>query len=1013
MIKRPIFHAATNCAGPRSQSFATVAVFLFLFSLANAEAVFAQNIEYTKGNTDSALRSNLTVDPSTLGMSIQVPLASYPGRGGELPVTLRYASKQWRLSFMDTFRTTITKNRNEGKWAEDSVAGWTTSLDLPKVIVPSSDYRGPYDGIGNPICTAPSCNPPPPPNEPILYINRLLLQMPDGSSHELRKDDAQTFSSGPDAGVYYAVDGSNIRYDTATGTLFLPDGSRYLPGPVGGDQMLYIDRNGNTMTYTFSTKQWTDTLGRNIKFPISNLTWGDVTNNLPGVNGPTLGYTLKWRYLNECLSSGAVRVIADYDYIYSNNPQAHTGPSLFTKYLFTDYVVSDGAPFFTTYFDPIVLKEIVLPNGKSYTFSYNIYGEIDKVTYPTGGCERFAYGAVPGLSSSLNPLFSTRANRGVTDRWVSVTGDGSDEAQHHSTYSVVTTDPYLVRVTAPNGVKSERLLHRSAPDQPFGFDNARTGRAYEERVISATGQLLRRTLTNWVNTGPTPLGNVNATRNARVTKTVEILLDTGGDAKAKTTEFQYDVDLNVISKIDYDFVSIDQSVAQSGTIDQMPNGAMLRVEETTYLVNDPDVGQPISYRARNLIALPTKSLVKNGSNTVVAATQYKYDESAYPLTTYTAVSGWTDPQTAFRGNVTTVRRWLDSDSSAHQPWSGWTSGTWIEPHTWYDQCGNPVKVRDGNNSDTVSSYADNFYGAEPQNTYAYLTSVTTPGPALTTLTKYDFSTGLIREVTDPNNVKIRYDYNDPLNRLTQTVRAEGASVQNQTTIQYDDINRIVTTTADRDLFDDNLLKSEVVYDGIGRTVESRKYETASSIIAVNTIYDALGRPSQVSNPRRTGDPVLWTTTEYDSLGRVTGVTTPDGAQVNTQYSGNQVTVTDQAGKKRMSKSDALGRLTSVIEDPDGLNYETTYSYDALGNLRKVTQGAQKRWFAYDSFSRMIRAKNPEQDDNSNLSYTDPVTSHNGWSMAYSYDANGNLVSKTDASNIRSEERRVGKECRSR
>jgi hypothetical protein len=179
MFMRHISHDITNYAGSRSRSFAATVLLLFFFSLVNTGAVYAQNIEYTKGNTDSALRSNLTVDPSTLGMSIQVPLASYPGRGGALPVTLRYASKQWRLSFLDTFQTTITKNRNEGKWAEDSVAGWTTSLDLPKVIVPPSNYRGPYTGIGDPICTAPSCNPPPPPTEPIIYINRLLLQMPD------------------------------------------------------------------------------------------------------------------------------------------------------------------------------------------------------------------------------------------------------------------------------------------------------------------------------------------------------------------------------------------------------------------------------------------------------------------------------------------------------------------------------------------------------------------------------------------------------------------------------------------------------------------------------------------------------------------------------------------------------------------------------------------------------------------------------------------------------------------
>lgn len=590
---------------------ASATALLFFLSLASTEAVFAQNIEYTKGNTDSALRSNLVVDPSTLGMSIQIPLASYPGRGGALPVALYYSSKQWRISFLDTFRTTITKTRTEAKWAEDSVAGWTTSLDSPKIIIPQSDYRGPYDGYGATICTSPSCNPPPPPETTILYINRMLVQMPDGSSHELRKDDSPTYNSGPDAGVYYAVDGSNIRYETATGRLLLPDGSYYSGG--------HIDRNGNKMTYNFSAKEWTDTLGRNIKFPLSNLNWGDVTNNLPGVNGTTHDYTLKWRYLHECLSSGEVRVIADYDYTYSNNPQPHTGLSLFTKYSILEYVVSDGAPFFTTYFDPIVLKEIALPNGKSYTFSYNIYGEIDKVTYPTGGYERFAYGIVPGLDGSINTTsVYEQANRGVTDRWVSVTGDGSDEAQRHWAFSVEETQngPYLVRITDPNNVKGERLLHRPSVDKLFGYDDARTGRAYEERIISATGQMLRRTLTNWVTSGATPTpppGAVwgNATRNPRATKTVEILLDTGGDAKAKTTEYQYDADLNVISKIEYDYVSINQSVAQTETIDQIPNGAMLRVEETTYLVNDPDYSSVQSgYRARNFIALPTKSLIK-------------------------------------------------------------------------------------------------------------------------------------------------------------------------------------------------------------------------------------------------------------------------------------------------------------------------------------------------------------------------------------------------------------------
>src|SRR6185436_3590933 len=109
----------------------------------------------------------------------------------------------------------------------------------------------------------------------------------------------------------------------------------------------------------------------------------------------------------------------------------------------------------------------------------------------------------------------------------------------------------------------------------------------------------------------------------------------------------------------------------------------------------------------------------------------------------------------------------------------------------------------------------------------------------------------------------------------------------------------------------------------------------------------------------------WTTSAFDASGRVISVTTPDGAQVATAYGagtgtilGTTVTVTDQAQKKRRSVTDVLGRLIRVDEpttsglgnDLDNPNQPTSYQYDLLGNLRKVTQGTQTRYFAYDSLS---------------------------------------------------------------
>ncbi len=107
--------------------------------------------------------------------------------------------------------------------------------------------------------------------------------------------------------------------------------------------------------------------------------------------------------------------------------------------------------------------------------------------------------------------------------------------------------------------------------------------------------------------------------------------------------------------------------------------------------------------------------------------------------------------------------------------------------------------------------------------------------------------------------------------------------------------------------------------------------------------------------------------------------TPDGAHADTLYSGNQITSTDQANKQRKRETDALGRLCKVWEDPAGLNYLASYSYDILDNLTTVTQGAQTRTFTYNSLGRQLSAANPESG-----------------TTTYTYDSLGNTLTKTDA-----------------
>jgi YD repeat-containing protein len=145
------------------------------------------------------------------------------------------------------------------------------------------------------------------------------------------------------------------------------------------------------------------------------------------------------------------------------------------------------------------------------------------------------------------------------------------------------------------------------------------------------------------------------------------------------------------------------------------------------------------------------------------------------------------------------------------------------------------------------------------------------------------------------------------------------------------------------------------------------------------------------------------------------VTTSYPALTSGSTLGTTVLVTDQAGKKRRSLTDSLGRLVRVDEpdvngnlgDVSSPVQPTSYAYDILGNLRRVTQGSQQRFFMYDSLSRLIRAKNLEQGNFTAdaaggfpaLTDASSGTSNSDWSIGYIYDANGNLTKRKDARNV--------------
>lgn len=250
--------------------------------------------------------------------------------------------------------------------------------------------------------------------------------------------------------------------------------------------------------------------------------------------------------------------------------------------------------------------------------------------------------------------------------------------------------------------------------------------------------------------------------------------------------------------------------------------------------------------------------------------------------------------------------------------------------------------------------------------------------------QFDYYLGKPVDGEDVNGIVASGYYSDSLDRPSEVKRAVGTAAASHSVFGYDDTNRIVTITTDLNTNNDGALNSKVVYDQMGRKIETQQYEGGSNYIASQTQYDALGRAYKTSNPFRPwqSQTAVWTVTAFDALGRMTTVTTPDSAVATTSYLGNAVTTTDQAGKARKSVTDGLGRTAAVYEDPSGANHQTSYAYDTLDNLITVTQGAQTRTFAYDSLKRLTSATNPESG-----------------TVSFGYDNNGNLTSRVDARSI--------------
>jgi len=966
-------------------------------------------------------------------LNFGLPLLKIGGRGGaSAAMILAMDTKSWHVEKnydrMHEEERFMPRTRQGGNYLNPG------EMKGRQVSVQRDNYGGCYaDAYGNPLPW------------PRYALTRLTFTSPDGTEHEFR--DLQTNGQplprvscyvGASRGtVFVTADGSDMTFISDStivdrvglgaydlylfGYLLFHDGTRYR---IDNNKVSWIrDRNGNVVSFTYNATlngypngrviAITDSLNRQVTISYGDQSTTDYYDEIHflGSGGTVRTIRVNHTSLSNVLRSGFT--VQDLHILF---PELN-GPEWL-------YYLNGPNPY-----NPTVVSSVILPNGKQYQFSYNSYGELARVVLPTAGAVE--YDMVPGSGVIGDLVDNAEIYRRVAERRVYADGGSgsgySEKTTFTATYdnidprfqtqTTVTTDHYdsggnqliarekhyftgsgQASIVGPAGV----LMDSTAALYPAWTE----GFEYKTEAIDPSGAettVLRRSEPTQTQTSPswwTGTADAAPANNPHITQSLITLADVTPNLVTKQ-EFAYDSFGNKTDVYEYDF--------GSGA-----PGALLRRSHTDY-VTDTNY---TAYTGAHLRGLPSQTWVSSDSagSSKKSLTTYEFDNYATDsrhaaLVFRSSVVGFdsTNYSTSntVRGNLTGVTSYGDVAAQTGA----------ITVSSQYDILGNVIKTVDANGNASTISYNDDFGSPDSeartnsapaqlngQQTFAFPTSATN-AIGYTAYTQVDYFTGAVVDVEDVNgNISTTF-YNDVLDRPTQSIAANNRpNFRRQSSIVYDDVNRIVTVTADSKTFNDNLLESQSFYDKMGRTIESRQYEDATNYIAVQHQYDSLGRAYKASNPFKPnlGEQPQWTTTSFDALGRVTQIQTPDNAIVSRSYSGTTTTVTDQALRKRSGTTDAIGRLLRVNEDPTGLNYQTDYTYDVLGRLRKTSQtsGAttQNRYFMYNDLGRLIRAKQTEQGVNSSLNTTDPVTGNSGWSVSYGYDNNGNITSTTDASN---------------
>jgi len=671
------------------------------------------------------------------------------------------------------------------------------------------------------------------------------------------------------------------------------------------------------------------------------------------------------------------------------------------------------------------LSSVALPNLTAYTFAYDpVYGNISKITFPTGGYVRFAW-AVRAQAIPYGQ-FLKMSDVVLTDVYTS-TGTG---AENHWIYGI---DPYVAAnppaptstVTNPDGSYTKYVgacfVYSAVPQFSRGsrpnckeashatYSSGGTLLASEAKAFGAGGVPFQ--VVSGVYDGPTPFQR--QTLNA------------------------YDNYLNVVKKQESDWsqCTLSSGVCPVPTVTWSPcipsssvqcpiSSATASWLRQTYTIYSGDSTTPTACNAatlasKHIVNKPCQVIVTDGSDKPYSMVSFSYDNN---------------------GNLLNESKCLSISGSGP---SATCSSVWQTTYT-YDATGQVLTKTEGANVSSVAAttqYTWTGPSGVGDSHNGYLTTITHPNSAMDKYTYYPY-TGQMATHIDWNNNTTTYLYNEPgkMNRITQIIApatTDGSTntlANAITTYTYTDTSGAFAVNEQHSITTTLSTSVTTKFDGLGRKVSTNALSPqCTSGIEADTTYDSMGRVSSVTTPHcYTSDSTYGSTVySYDGLGRkIQTQTLPDLATSTITYGGRATETTDPfngtTSVQHIQQVNGLGQLTNVCEatsatfgsqspaacglDISGTGYLTAYTYDPLGDLLTVNQSGLGRTFDYDALSRLVCASNPENSTAScplNSTPMSPSASPVAGTNWYTYSNAGSACSqdpsapctRTDARNI--------------